>query len=320
LIKIIFGLCDWMDKIKDTYNRPIISLRISITNRCNIQCFYCHHDGMLNSKEEITSDEIFQIAKVAKNLGVEKVRLSGGEPLVRSDIVDIVKKLNTLNFKDISITTNGIFLDKYAEDLVNVGLKRVNVSLDTLKPETYKCITKKDYLSEVKNGILKAVDVGIYPVKINMVVMKGINDNEIHDMFSFCKDNGLILQLIEILETDNCEDNNFNEKYHFDMTPLEKEFTDLASEVTVRKFMQDRKKYFIDGGEVEIVRPMDNTKFCENCTRLRITPEGKIKPCLLRNDNLVDLISHIRSGDSEKDLEEIFISAVNSREPYFIDD
>ncbi|MDD4594500.1 MAG: GTP 3',8-cyclase MoaA, partial [Methanobacteriaceae archaeon] len=129
-----------------------------------------------------------------------------------------------------------------------------------------------------------------------------------------------ILQLIEILETDNCEDNDFNEKYHFDMTPLEKEFTDLASEVTVRKFMQDRKKYFIDGGEVEIVRPMDNTKFCENCTRLRITPEGKIKPCLLRNDNLVDLISHIRSGDSEKDLEEIFISAVNSREPYFIDD
>lgn len=320
MIKIIFGLCDWMDKIKDTYNRPIISLRISITNRCNIQCFYCHHDGMLNSKEEITSDEIFQIAKVAKNLGVEKVRLSGGEPLVRSDIVDIVKKLNTLNFKDISITTNGIFLDKYAEDLVNAGLKRVNVSLDTLKPETYKCITKKDYLSEVKKGILKAVDVGIYPVKINMVVMKGINDNEIHDMFSFCKDNGLILQLIEILETDNCEDNNFNEKYHFDMTPLEKEFTDLASEVTVRKFMQDRKKYFIDGGEVEIVRPMDNTKFCENCTRLRITPEGKIKPCLLRNDNLVDLISHIRSGDSEKDLEEIFISAVNSREPYFIDD
>ena len=320
MIKIIFGLCDWMDKIKDTYNRPIISLRISITNRCNIQCFYCHHDGMLNSKEEITSDEIFQIAKVAKNLGVEKVRLSGGEPLVRFDIVDIVGKLNTLNFKDISITTNGIFLDKYAEDLVKAGLKRVNVSLDTLKPETYKCITKKDYLSEVKNGILKSVDVGLYPVKINMVVMKGINDNEIHDMFSFCKDNGLILQLIEILETDNCEDNNFNEKYHFDMTPLEKEFTDLASEVTVRKFMQDRKKYFIDGGEVEIVRPMDNTKFCENCTRLRITPEGKIKPCLLRNDNLVDLISHIRSGDSEKDLEEIFISAVNSREPYFIDD
>ena len=103
MIKIIFGLCDWMDKIKDTYNRPIISLRISITNRCNIQCFYCHHDGMLNSKEEITSDEIFQIAKVAKNLGVEKVRLSGGEPLVRFDIVDIVGKLNTLNFKDIFI-------------------------------------------------------------------------------------------------------------------------------------------------------------------------------------------------------------------------
>ncbi|MBX7075848.1 MAG: GTP 3',8-cyclase MoaA [Methanobacteriaceae archaeon] len=308
-----------LDKVKDTYNRPIISLRISITNRCNIQCFYCHHDGMLATNEEMTPEEIFKIVKIAKNLGVEKIRLSGGEPLVRSDIVEIVNKINTLNFKDISITTNGIFLGKYAEDLVSAGLKRVNVSLDTLKPETYQCLTKKDYLNNVKEGILKAVDAGLYPVKINMVVMKGINDTEIHDMFGFCKDNGLILQLIEILETDNCEDNDFNEKFHYDMTPLEQEFESLASEVRVREFMQDRKKYYIDGGEVEIVRPMDNTKFCENCTRLRITPEGKIKPCLLRNDNLVDLVGHIRAGESEENLEKIFLEAINSREPYYSD-
>ena len=308
-----------LDKVKDTYNRPIISLRISITNRCNIQCFYCHHDGMLATNEEMTPEEIFKIVKIAKNLGVEKIRLSGGEPLVRSDIVEIVNKINTLNFKDISITTNGIFLGKYAEDLVSAGLKRVNVSLDTLKPETYQCLTKKDYLNNVKEGILKAVDAGLYPVKINMVVMKGINDTEIHDMFGFCKDNGLILQLIEILETDNCEDNDFNEKFHYDMTPLEQEFESLASEVRVREFMQDRKKYYIDGGEVEIVRPMDNTKFCENCTRLRITPEGKIKPCLLRNDNLVDLVGHIRAGESEENLEKIFLEDINSREPYYSD-
>ena len=308
-----------LDKVKDTYNRPIISLRISITNRCNIQCFYCHHDGMLATNEEMTPEEIFKIVKIAKNLGVEKIRLSGGEPLVRSDIVEIVNKINTLNFKDISITTNGIFLGKYAEDLVSAGLKRVNVSLDTLKPETYQCLTKKDYLNNVKEGILKAVDAGLYPVKINMVVMKGINDTEIHNMFGFCKDNGLILQLIEILETDNCEDNDFNEKFHYDMTPLEQEFESLASEVRVREFMQDRKKYYIDGGEVEIVRPMDNTKFCENCTRLRITPEGKIKPCLLRNDNLVDLVGHIRAGESEENLEKIFLEAINSREPYYSD-
>ena len=308
-----------LDKVKDTYNRPIISLRISITNRCNIQCFYCHHDGMLATNEEMTPEEIFKIVKIAKNLGVEKIRLSGGEPLVRSDIVEIVNKINTLNFKDISITTNGIFLGKYAEDLVSAGLKRVNVSLDTLKPETYQCLTKKDYLNNVKEGILKAVDAGLYPVKINMVVMKGINDTEIHDMFGFCKDNGLILQLIEILETDNCEDNDFNEKFHYDMTPLEQEFESLASEVRVREFMQDRKKYYIDGGEVEIVRPIDNTKFCENCTRLRITPEGKIKPCLLRNDNLVDLVGHIRAGESEENLEKIFLEAIYSREPYYSD-
>jgi cyclic pyranopterin phosphate synthase len=272
---------------------------------------------MLASNSEMTSDEIFKVAKIAKNLGVEKIRLSGGEPLVRKDIVEIVDKINTLNFKDISITTNGIFLEEYAEDLANCGLKRVNVSLDTLNAEKYECLTKKNYLDDVKKGIIKAVDVGLYPVKVNMVVMKGINNNEIYDMFEFCKEHGLILQLIEILETENCDDNDFNEKYHFDMTVLEEELASLASDVSVRKFMQDRKKYFIDGGEIEIVRPMDNTKFCENCTRLRITPEGKIKPCLLRNDNLVDLIEYIRAGETEENLEKIFINAINSREPYY---
>ena len=147
--------------------------------------------------------------------------------------------------------------------------------------------------------------------------MKSINDTEIHDMFGFCKDNGLILQLIEILETDNCEDNDFNEKFHYDMTPLEQEFESLASEVRVREFMQDRKKYYLEGGEIEVVKPMDNTEFCKNCTRLRITPEGKLKPCLLRNDNLVDLMEPIRRGVSDEYLENLFVEAIANREPCY---
>ncbi|MBF4468952.1 MAG: GTP 3',8-cyclase MoaA [Methanobrevibacter arboriphilus] len=307
-------------KVEDRYNRPIISLRLSITNRCNINCLYCHHDGMMPSSNEMTSDEIFQILRIAKTLGVEKIRFSGGEPLIRKDIVEIIEKTASLNFKDISITTNGILLAKYAEDLFNAGLTRVNVSFDTLDSETYKKITTKNYLKEAKKGVLKAVEVGLNPVKLNMVVMKNINDNEVMEMFEFAKDNGLVLQLIELMKSENCDDNAFSEEYHFDVSLIEKKLAKLAKKVRTRKFMQDRKKYFIDDGEIEVVRPMDNTKFCENCTRLRITPEGKIKPCLLRNDNLIDIITPLREGASEDSLRKIFLEGISNREPYYIND
>ncbi|MEA4956429.1 GTP 3',8-cyclase [bioreactor metagenome] len=304
-------------KVQDRYNRPIISLRLSITNRCNINCLYCHHDGMMPSNNEMTPNEIFQILKIAKSIGVEKIRFSGGEPLIRKDIVEIIEKTSSLGFKDISITTNGIFLAKYAQDLVNAGLNRVNISFDTLNAETYKKITTKDYLKEAKKGVLKAVKVGLNPVKLNMVVMKNINNDEVMEMFKFAKNNGIVLQLIELMTSENCDDNAFSEEYHFDISSIEKNLEKIAKKVRTRKFMQDRKKYFIDDGEIEIVRPMDNTKFCENCTRLRITPEGKIKPCLLRNDNLIDIITPLREGASDKTLQKIFLDGINNRKPFY---
>ena len=302
--------------VKDKFERPIISLRITITNRCNVNCLYCHHDGMVQSKDEMTADELYTICKIAKKIGVKKIRLSGGEPLIRKDIVEIVEKIASLDFKDISITTNGTYLEKYAKDLKEAGLDRVNVSLDTLNRETYELITKKDYLESAKKGILKAVEVGLYPVKINMVIMRDINQNEIKDMFKFCKDNDIVLQLIELIESENCDDDKFSEDYHYKLDDIEKELADIADDVRERKFMQGRKKYYINGGEIEVVKPVDNSTFCANCSRLRITPDGKIKPCLLRNDNLVELISHIRNCESEEKLEEIFINGINKREPF----
>lgn len=302
--------------VKDRFERPIISLRITITNRCNENCIYCHHDGMVTSKDEMTPDELYKIAKIAKNIGVKKIRLSGGDPLVRKDIVEIVEKIASLDFKDISLTTNGVLLEKYAKDLKDAGLDRVNVSLDTLNRDTYKYVTNMDYLNEAKAGILKAVEVGLYPVKINMVVMKDLNTNEIKDMFNFCREHGIILQLIELIESENCDDDKFSSEYHYPLDSIEKELADMADNVRERKFMQGRKKYYINGGEIEIVRPVDNSTFCANCSRLRITPDGKIKPCLLRNDNLVELISHVRAGESEEELTEIFINGINNREPF----
>ena len=302
--------------VKDKYERPILSLRITLTNRCNVNCLYCHHDGMVRSKDEMTADELYTICKIAKKIGVRKICLSGGEPLLKKDIVEIVEKIASLGFKDISMTTNGILLEKYAQDLKDAGLNRVNVSLDTLNRETFEFITKKDYLEDAKAGILKAVEVGLYPVKINMVIMKDINQNEIDDMFKFCKDNDIVLQLIELIESENCDDDKFSEDYHYKLDDIEKELADIADDVREREFMQGRKKYYIDGGEIEVVKPVDNAKFCAKCSRLRITPDGKIKPCLLRNDNLVELISHVRNGESEEKLEEIFINGINKREPF----
>ncbi len=304
------------DVVKDKYERPILSLRITITNRCNENCIYCHHDGMVSSKDEMTPDEIYKICKIAKKIGVRKIRLSGGDPLVRKDIVEIVEKIASLDFKDISLTTNGVLLEKYAKDLKDAGLDRINVSLDTLNPDTYKFVTKMDYLNEAKTGILNSVEVGLYPVKINMVIMKDINQNEVKDMFEFCRENNMVLQLIELIESENCDEDKFNAEYHYPLDSIENKLSDMADDVRERKFMQGRKKYYINDGEIEIVRPVDNSKFCANCSRLRITPDGKIKPCLLRNDNLVELISHIRNGESEEKLEEIFIRGIDKREPF----
>jgi GTP 3',8-cyclase len=307
------------EKIIDKFERPLISLRISITNRCNVRCFYCHHDGIVPENYEMTSNEMQRIVKVAKEIGIEKIRLSGGEPLIRDDIVDIVARISSVGFHDISLTTNGVLLSRYAKALYKAGLTRVNVSFDTLNPDTYKLITKRNYMELAKKGIEKAVKAGLNPVKVNMVIMKGINDNEIWDMFQFCKDNGAILQLIELLKTENCQESEFFDEYHYDMGELEEELGRISNRVKTRKFMQDRKKYFVEGGEIEIVRPMDNTEFCKNCTRLRITPDGKIKPCLLRNDNLVDLIEPMRKGFSDEELKKVFLKAIENREPYFTD-
>ena len=126
----------------------------------------------------------------------------------------------------------------------------------------------------------------------------------------------MVLQLIELIESENCDEDKFNAEYHYPLDNIENKLSDMADDVRERKFMQGRKKYYINDGEIEIVRPVDNSKFCANCSRLRITPDGKIKPCLLRNDNLVELISHIRNGESEEKLEEIFIRGIDKREPF----
>ncbi|MDQ1280486.1 MAG: putative 3,8-cyclase [Thermoproteota archaeon] len=302
--------------INDPYGRPISNLRMSITQRCDLNCFYCHKEGEnYKASTEMTPEEIERVTKIVTSFGLRNVKLTGGEPLLRREVVEIVRRVSSIPLvREVAITTNGHHLKRLAKELKENGLKRVNVSLATLKPETYTTITGIDVLNQVIEGVKEASKVGLSPIKINMVVLKGINEDHIWSMIDFAKKNGFILQLIEF-ESPNDEDENYK-KFHSDLAGIEAELKKAAERTTVRR-MQNRRKYFLGSGEVEVVRPMHNSRFCSNCTRLRITSDGKFKPCLFRTDNLINFLTPMRAGASDEDLKQLFMKAVENRRPFF---
>jgi len=294
--------------LTDPHGRVITSLRISKTQKCNLNCIYCHQEGENGkSKREISLDTIVKITSSAIGFGVKKVKFSGGEPLLRSDFEDIIAALPELT--DISATTNGAFLAGRAASLADSGLDRVNISLPSLNNEHYKKITGSSHaLPRVFEGINAAVDAGLTPIKLNMVLLKGINESEIDDAINFAAkfDGNVILQLIELMNFKNTR------QFMVNIDSVEKMLESRAI-FTKERLMHRRKKYFIDGIEVELVRPIDNSKFCANCNRLRITSSGKLKPCLMRNDNLID----IDEDATVEEIKEMLKSAVEKREPYY---
>jgi cyclic pyranopterin phosphate synthase len=294
--------------LTDNYGRVIKSLRISITKKCNLKCIYCHQEGENQGlAQEMDPETIARIVTAATEFGVDKVKFSGGEPLMREDFEGILAGLPDL--KNISATTNGVLLSHRAASLADSGLDRVNVSLPSINKEHYGAITgSPNMLPGVIEGIDAAIDAGLTPVKLNMVLLKGINHSEIDDAINFIGryDGSVILQLIELM--------NFRDisRFMVDIDSVEKMLESRASRVNERE-MHRRKKYFIDGVEVELVRPIDNSRFCAGCNRLRVTSSGKLKPCLMRNDNLIE----INDGASPEEIKELLRKAVLSREPYY---
>ena len=289
--------------LKDPYNRPVSNLRVSLTPKCNLSCIYCHKEGEKSPKDQISAEEIAEILRVAATFEIRSVKFTGGEPLLRTDLIDIVTSVP--RGMESSLTTNGTLLADCAPALKDAGLRRVNVSLDSLNPETYKKITGIDRLSDVLAGIEAALDVGLTPVKLNMVVLEGINDSEIDDFLAYVRGNRhLVLQLIELMHFNDCN-------YHGDLHGLEDSLASRSKEIITRR-MHHRKKYCLDGAEVEVVRPLHNTEFCAFCNRLRVTSDGKLKPCLLRTDNHIDI-----RGKKGVELEALFREAVSLREPFY---
>jgi cyclic pyranopterin phosphate synthase len=289
--------------LKDSYHRPVSNIRISLTPKCNLSCIYCHKEGEKSPEEQLSAEDIAEILRVAAKFEIRSVKFTGGEPLLRSDLVKIVQSVPA--GMESSLTTNGTLLADLARDLKTSGLRRVNVSIDSLNPETYKKITGVDNLSDVLEGITAALDVGLTPVKLNMVVLDGINDNEIDDFLAFVRGNrNLILQLIELMHFNDCN-------YHGELNVVEEMLASRSKQIITRR-MHHRKKYCLDGAEVEVVRPLHNTEFCAFCNRLRVTSDGKLKPCLLRMDNHIDV-----RGKKDEELEALFKKAVSLREPFY---
>jgi cyclic pyranopterin phosphate synthase len=290
--------------LTDTYGRGATNLRMSVTQRCNLNCIYCHAEGERSPESELPLEDIREILRVAAQLGMRSVKFTGGEPLLREDILDIVRAVP--GGMESSMTTNGILLAEFARDLREAGLSRINISLDSMDPECYRDITGHDRLSDVLAGIEAALRARLTPIKLNMVVLRGINEDEVDAFLTYVRGNrDLILQLIELM------DNLGSCTSHAEIDRLEHDL-ESRSKIILTRRMHHRRKYCVDGAEVEVVRPRHNTEFCAFCNRLRVTSDGKLKPCLLRSDNLIDI-----RGKRGKELEHLFHEAVRVRAPFY---
>ena len=304
--------------LTDNCGRPLLNLRISITQRCNNRCVYCHREGEVQranrSAEKMSVEEIVRIAKIAISLGIARVKLTGGEPLMRKDLPEIVAGIAAVpGLKDLSLTTNGLLLGGMAKELRECGLKRVNVSLPTLNAETYRKLAGGN-LEDALAGVKAAIEAGFCPVKLNMVLLKGVNVGDVPEMIEYARQTGVVLQLIE-LDPINVSSAYYS-AHHRSLDEQEDMLRGKAVTIEKRQFMHNRLIYHLPNVTVEVVHPIENSDFCMHCTRMRVTSDGKLKPCLMRNDNLTDILTPIRKGASDEQLKQLFIKANLLREPY----
>jgi cyclic pyranopterin phosphate synthase len=277
--------------LTDPFGRPITYLRISLTDRCNLRCVYCMPTGGLKwlpRKEILSNNEIVQVVQTAAALGINKIRLTGGEPLVRPGIVELVRAIAAIpSIQDISLTTNGILLEKLVRPLARAGLKRVNVSLDTLKPDRYQTITRFGSFAKVWDGLLAAEQAGLSPIKLNAVIIRGFNDDELPDLAQLSLEHPWDIRFIEVMPIGNAQDwgRGFlapQERFvsvHEMRTRLVNFTLQPAETPTVSG---PARTFRIPGaaGTVGFISPLGE-HFCHSCNRLRLTADGNLRACLV---------------------------------------
>jgi cyclic pyranopterin phosphate synthase len=314
--------------LRDSYNRPIRDLRVSLTDRCNFRCFYClpHGEPPIAPKEQMLSfEEIEYVCEIFVGLGIEKLRLTGGEPMLRRDIETIIQKLSplkTAGLRDLALTTNGYYLPDRAQSLKDAGLDRVTISLDSLKRDVFKRMTGVDVLDKVLAGIAAAKAAGLEPIKINAVIVRGHNEDEVADFAAFARDYDVKMRFIEFMPLDS------GHEWAREDVVSGKEIRDRISErfllvrVDAARGSDTSSRYrFADGapGEIGIIAPVTEP-FCGACSRIRLTADGQIRTCLFSTveHSLRDVV---RSGASRAEIIEYIHSVIQKKEPrHFIND
>ncbi|OGR81518.1 MAG: cyclic pyranopterin phosphate synthase MoaA [Elusimicrobia bacterium RIFCSPLOWO2_02_FULL_39_32] len=300
--------------MSDSFGRRIDYLRLSVTDHCNLRCLYCLPiQGFSFSKPEeiLSDDEIERIVALAISLGINKIRITGGEPLVRPGICSLIKRISSLaGIGDISLSTNGLLLSQMAKDLFQAGLKRVNVSLDTLRPEHFQTIARFGSLEKVLEGIRAGLAVGFDPLKINMVVIKGINSNEIKDFVTLTHKFPIHVRFVELMPIG--ETGYFSREHWMGLSDIMKacgELVSLSQDESPRGF--GPATYFKSPGALGTIGFISalSSNFCRRCNRLRLTAKGVLVPCLA-SEKGVDLKNLIRSGGSDQDLCDLIRQAV----------
>ena len=298
-----------LSPIRDHLGRPLKDLRISVMDRCNFRCIYCmpeekFHSGFnfLKSSERLSFDEILRVTKLFTDLGVSKIRITGGEPLLRVNLTELIGDLSTLKkIEDIALTTNGVLLKKYSEELKACGLNRITVSLDSIDPEQFRKMSGgRGNLETVLEGIDAALSVGFKKLKINAVIKRGTNDDQVIEMIDYFKDQSVIIRFIEYMDVGNLNQWKLNETVGSDeiikklsekwqLDPLDKNYEGETAQ-----------RYQIDGSETEIGLISSVTKpFCGSCTRARLSSDGKLYNCLFASEGK-DIRSWVRGGKSDE--------------------
>ena len=307
----------------DKLSRPLRDLRVSVTDRCNFRCPYCMPAEIYGERYEflprndlLTFEEITRIVKLSTRLGVKKVRLTGGEPLVRQDVVELVSMIASLDgIEDFAMTTNAYLLSGMAESLKKAGLQRITVSLDSIDDEVFKKMNGRGFgTAKVIDGIAAAKEAGLDPIKINAVVQKGINDNTLVELASWCRDNGYTPRFIEYMDVGTLNDWKLDEVLPASeiVKIIEGEFSVTPIESSYRGEVAKRYRYKDGKGEFGVISSVTQP-FCGDCTRLRLSPEGQIVTCLFA-DGGTDLRGPMRSNIPDEELLNIMSGTWSNRE------
>ena len=263
----------------DRYGRYIDYLRISVTDLCNLRCVYCMpEEGVkkLDHDDILSVEDIEEIAVSAASLGIRKIRLTGGEPLIRKGILDIISRISRLpGVDEVALTTNGTLLEKFAPKLKKAGLTRVNISIDAFDPDTYREITRGGEIADVLAGIQAAIDAGLTPIKLNAVLMGGVNDNHIRPLVSMTEEADFRVRFIEIMPIGECA--GWNKERFLSVSKVleeEPELEPIGTDGVSKLYRKPGSK-----GSIGLISPISN-HFCPTCNKLRVTSDGKLKPCL----------------------------------------